>query len=366
MGGFKYVDDFDFPSDFGFSGSSKGRNDARDHPLTPEKQGLEYGDKSYDGGEDGTYVSKLARGGQPRMLAPKVPAAPRRRPMIKAPGPSAAPTASPMADALSAPGMPSNAPAAGALAGQPPMQDPSMGGMAHGGRIRKANGGGDLSRVRHGDGDWTDNLDRVRPRTGNTDAQMERRPADTDSRMEDVYTPDVYQGQDKERPQVNLARGGRTRRADGGHLMEDQVQVDVPGNPEEARRINTNNVNNFIKEKVARERGVYSTPQWLRDDVVKAGVHTPQQSNDDRLAQDVANRQVQYEDPKGEQGGFAGGGKFIQKMHLKKGALHEQLGVPADKPIPAAKLEAATHSSNPLERKRANLAETFKGFRHKD
>lgn len=42
------------------------------------------------------------------------------------------------------------------------------------------------------------------------------------------------------------------------------------------------------------------------------------------------------------------------------GALHKQLGVPASKKIPAAKLAAAAHSSNPLERKRAALAKTFK------
>lgn len=42
------------------------------------------------------------------------------------------------------------------------------------------------------------------------------------------------------------------------------------------------------------------------------------------------------------------------------GALHEDLGVPQGQKIPAAKLQAATHSVNPTVRKRANLAETFK------
>jgi hypothetical protein len=40
-------------------------------------------------------------------------------------------------------------------------------------------------------------------------------------------------------------------------------------------------------------------------------------------------------------------------------ALRAELGVPQGQDIPAAKLAAATHSSNPLERKRADLAETF-------
>ena len=55
--------------------------------------------------------------------------------------------------------------------------------------------------------------------------------------------------------------------------------------------------------------------------------------------------------------------KWIQKMHMKKGALHKELDVPAGKKIPAKKLEAATHSKNPTERKRAILAKTLKGLK---
>lgn len=57
-----------------------------------------------------------------------------------------------------------------------------------------------------------------------------------------------------------------------------------------------------------------------------------------------------------------GKAKWIQGMHMKKGALHRELGVPAGQKIPAAKLEKAAHSSNPTERKRANLAKTLKGM----
>ena len=46
-------------------------------------------------------------------------------------------------------------------------------------------------------------------------------------------------------------------------------------------------------------------------------------------------------------------------MHMKKGALHKELGVPSGKKIPKKKLEKAEHSKNPLERKRAVLAETL-------
>lgn len=54
--------------------------------------------------------------------------------------------------------------------------------------------------------------------------------------------------------------------------------------------------------------------------------------------------------------------KWIQKAGIKKGALHKELGVPADKKIPAKKLAAA--AKNPgVEGKRARLAETLKSFK---
>ncbi len=54
--------------------------------------------------------------------------------------------------------------------------------------------------------------------------------------------------------------------------------------------------------------------------------------------------------------------KWIGKMHMKKGALHEHLHVAEDKKIPEKKLEKAEHSKNPTIRKEAVLAETFKGM----
>ena len=47
-----------------------------------------------------------------------------------------------------------------------------------------------------------------------------------------------------------------------------------------------------------------------------------------------------------------------------KGLLHKELGVPQGQPIPAGKLEAAAHSSNPAERKRAQFAINAKKFKH--
>ena len=57
--------------------------------------------------------------------------------------------------------------------------------------------------------------------------------------------------------------------------------------------------------------------------------------------------------------------KWIQDMHMKKGALHKDLGVKPGKKIPEKKLEKAEHSKNPKTAKRARLAETLKGLRKK-
>lgn len=57
--------------------------------------------------------------------------------------------------------------------------------------------------------------------------------------------------------------------------------------------------------------------------------------------------------------------KWIQDMHMKKGALHKDLGVKEGKKIPEKKLEKAEHSKNPTIKKRANLAETLKKMHKK-
>lgn len=54
---------------------------------------------------------------------------------------------------------------------------------------------------------------------------------------------------------------------------------------------------------------------------------------------------------------------WIAGATKNKGALHRALGIPEGQPIPAKKLEAATHSKNPTIRKEANLAMTLKGLR---
>lgn len=55
-----------------------------------------------------------------------------------------------------------------------------------------------------------------------------------------------------------------------------------------------------------------------------------------------------------------------EKFHPggEKGKLHRELGIKEDKKIPAARLEAATHSRNPEIRRDAIRAKTMKGWHH--
>lgn len=53
--------------------------------------------------------------------------------------------------------------------------------------------------------------------------------------------------------------------------------------------------------------------------------------------------------------------KWIQGIGMKKGALHRDLGVPAGKKIPTAKLAAAARKPGVVGR-RARLAQTLKGL----
>lgn len=57
--------------------------------------------------------------------------------------------------------------------------------------------------------------------------------------------------------------------------------------------------------------------------------------------------------------------KWIQDMHMKKGALHRDLGVKAGHKIPESKIKKAEHSKNKTVAKRARLAETLKGMHKK-
>ncbi|MGA9668255.1 MAG: hypothetical protein WBQ94_03555 [Terracidiphilus sp.] len=51
-------------------------------------------------------------------------------------------------------------------------------------------------------------------------------------------------------------------------------------------------------------------------------------------------------------------------FNVKKGALHEELGIPLDEKIPESRLDSAEHSSNPTLRRRAISAKGFRAMRH--
>lgn len=53
---------------------------------------------------------------------------------------------------------------------------------------------------------------------------------------------------------------------------------------------------------------------------------------------------------------------WIAKMHMKKGALHKELGVPEGQKIPEKKLEMAEKKGG-KEGKRARLARTLMSFK---
>lgn len=57
--------------------------------------------------------------------------------------------------------------------------------------------------------------------------------------------------------------------------------------------------------------------------------------------------------------------KWIQGMHLKKGALHKTLHIKPGEKIPESALKKAEHSKNATTRKRAVLAENFKKMHKK-
>ena len=55
---------------------------------------------------------------------------------------------------------------------------------------------------------------------------------------------------------------------------------------------------------------------------------------------------------------------WIAKAHLKKGALHAEMGVPHGTKIPLAALQRAAHAGGTLG-KRASLAETLRKLGHR-
>ena len=51
-------------------------------------------------------------------------------------------------------------------------------------------------------------------------------------------------------------------------------------------------------------------------------------------------------------------------LHMHKGALHRELGVPEGEKIPESKIDSAANSSNPKLKRRAEFAKTMAGWNH--
>ena len=61
----------------------------------------------------------------------------------------------------------------------------------------------------------------------------------------------------------------------------------------------------------------------------------------------------------------AAGRKPLERVSetTSEGGLHRSLGIPQGQKIGAARISAATHSSNPKTRRQARLAETYDKYR---
>lgn len=201
--------------------------------------------------------------------------------------------------------------------------------------------------------------------TGRHDAS--NHPADTDDQE---YGDGSYAEGLKGRAlaKQKMAKGGPVKRALGGPAMPGggPPGQGMPGAQQASRATITMPVTDAARSA----RAMTQAGQAVGAAKAVAGLANAARSMRNPGAATAMNaRPPQPVAPQGipPQGGvpqMRNGGHFIQGMHLKKGALHRQLGIPADKPIPTARLQKAAHSSNPLEARRARTAEMLKGLPH--
>lgn len=88
--------------------------------------------------------------------------------------------------------------------------------------------------------------------------------------------------------------------------------------------------------------------------------------NDDKIigVKDTGEKNGDNKQPKT---GYASGGRTPRKdFHPggEKGKLHREMDIPEGQKIPAAKLRAAAHSSDPEKKRDAIRAETMKKWKH--
>ena len=101
-----------------------------------------------------------------------------------------------------------------------------------------------------------------------------------------------------------------------------------------------------------------ATDNDQQDDTLEASTAQPTTSPSATVGGSMSSSGPQKPEPRGL-------GNWMQGAVKHPGALHKELGVPQGQKIPAKKVAAAADSSNPLEAKRARLAQTFARFRGK-
>lgn len=379
--GVKYVDDFTFDSGFGFTGSKVGRHDPKPHPDRDDAYGdaakLKQGDPSAIGMAKGGHVKK-AQGGQVEATVQrstvyrprKTTADPYYLKEYEGKGPveSVTPRA---------------------------ISQDDFDKERKGGRIRKAQGGqlrgvGDDVSKRGMDQIEQNNYDVMRRKRwvdGEALSRDEARGSATNppDRLKPLTSDNYLPDDDKRRGgPVRMAKGGALKKAQGAasprKRYADGGAADAPVYPPDALPGQAPVQNRAkVTPAASRERQAFATgmqhgarlgARMATQHLLSKAAQTqqaPRPSPAPPAAPPMQQSTVAPAAPgaQGAIGQMKKGGKFIQGMHLKKGALHRDLGVPEGEKIPAGKLEAATHSSNPTVRRRAVVAETMKGFHPK-
>ncbi len=323
--------DFDFPSDFGFTQSAKGRQEARSHPIPDQTDG-------------GTYVEAKARGGRLHRagggdIAQETLSAPRTnfnaafaaaRRIAQAGGPktfmwNGRHYTTDLAKTAPAPTRQQQAPRA-------------MQGSEY--APQPAAAAGQSAYQEHADQPMLQ--------------QTARAPTENPYSL---LTPDE-EANANALPQER-AHGGRIHKAVGGPIVPGAAGAPelgampggAPGGPAQQRSPLANATITLPVQDAARTvAGAVQAGHAL-------GTHQASMRGRMQGAPAVARPPMPQAAPAmAEGGGFHPGGE--------KGKLHHEMGIPEGQKIPAGKLEAAAHSGNPEKRRDAIRAQTMKKWHH--
>lgn len=178
----------------------------------------------------------------------------------------------------------------------------------------------------------------------------------------DVYQGEPHHGNYHHEPrhkEEKLSHGGRARHRDeGGSLWEGAPPKKISCHRAEGGQMGIMGGDEYegrIIPHGSRPKG----PEYNRHPMAMSS------TSSEGREKPLVRYQEGYEPiHKRASGGASPRGRWIQNAIRHPGALHKALRVPAGQRIPEEKLEKAEHSNNPTMRKRANLAETLKNFRH--